>query len=328
MKTCLVVQPIHPDGIARLEAAGITTCYASSSDMKVVVAEISGADAVITRDAGLSASAIAAAPRLQVIANHGIGTNKIDVAAATKSGIPIVFTPHANARSVAEHTITLMLAVARRIVEADRATKAGDWNFRYSGGMQEMSGKTLGLIGFGTIAREVCEIARDGFGMNVRVWSPHAPEQSINDAQATRAGSLQKLLGLADVISMHRPLREDTHHTLDAAGIELLKPNAIVINTARGGLIDEAALADCLRNGRIAGAGLDVFANEPMTPEQALAKCDRTVLGPHVAGSTDDALRKTALQCAEQIIQVLAGKHPDHLLDMDVWERRRIIANP
>ena len=323
MPTCLIVQPIHEAGVKRLEEAGIATRWASAQDMATVAAEIGDADAVITRDAGLDRAAIDAAGKLVVIANHGIGTNKIDVAHATGLDIPIVYTPSANARSVAEHAVGMMLALAKRFKAADAATHAGNWRFKYSGGMSEISGKTLGLVGFGTIAKLVAAIAIGGFGMRVLVHSPKAPDADIAAAGATRAENLEALLREADFVSLHRPMRPDTRHTLDAAAFAAMKPTAFVINSARGALIDEAALAEALQSGRIAGAGLDVFETEPMPADSPLLACENTILAPHVAGSTEDALRETALQCAEQIIEVLAGNRPPHLVNPDVWSRRR-----
>lgn len=324
MHSCLVVQPIHEDGIRRLEEAGITARYASNADMATVAREIGEASAVITRDAGLTAEAIGRAARLAVIANHGIGTNKIDVAAAGLAGIPIVYTPHANARSVAEHALHLTLAVARRAMEADRAARSGHWAFRYDGGMQDISGKVMGLVGFGGIAKHVCAIARNGFSMQVIVWSPNAPEADIRAAGALPVARLEDLLAKADVVSLHRPLRDDTRHTIDACAIAAMKRTAILINTARGALVDEAALARSLLAGDIAGAGLDVFETEPLPKEHPLVGCERAVLAPHTAGSTEDALSRAALQCADQIIDVLAGRRPAHVLDAEVWSRRRM----
>ncbi len=323
MPTCLIVQPIHEAGVQKLQEAGIATRWASAQDMATVAGEIGDAHAVITRDAGLDRAAIDAAANLVVIANHGIGTNKIDVAHASALDIPIVYTPSANARSVAEHAVGMMLALAKRFKDADAATRAGDWRFKYSGGMSEISGKTLGLVGFGTIARIVAAIAMGGFRMRVIVHSPNAPDADIAAAGVTRAASLEALLREADIVSLHRPMRPDTRHTLDAAAFAAMKPSAVVINSARGALIDEAALAAALTAGTIAGAGLDVFETEPLPAGSPLLTAPNTILAPHVAGSTEDALRETALQCADQIIEVLAGRKPPYLVNPDTWPRRR-----
>jgi D-3-phosphoglycerate dehydrogenase len=327
MPKCLVLQPIHPAGVEVLKAAGITVAHASSATMDVVAAEIGDADAIITRDAGINAAALDAARNLKVIANHGIGTNKIDLAHAKALNIPTVFTPTANARSVAEHTLMLMLSVAKRTVAADQATRNNDWRFKYSGGMVEVSGKTLGIVGYGTIGRLTAAMAAAGFGMDVLVWSPSTPKDVLEASGFRVAGSLEEVLASSDVISLHRPSRPDTLHMINAQTLKLMKPTAILVNTARGSLIDEQALFEALRDGQILGAGLDVFDPEPMSPDNPLLGLGNVVLAPHVAGSTEDALRNAASQCAEQIIDVLAGRRPPHIVDASVWETRRSAAS-
>jgi D-3-phosphoglycerate dehydrogenase len=307
-----------------LEAAGIEARQASSANMATVASEIAGCAAVITRNAGLNGTAIDAATRLQVIANHGVGTNKIDVAHADALAIPIVFTPYANARSVAEHAIMLMLAVGKRLAACDQAVRSGDWDYRYKPGLQELHGKTLGVVGFGTIGRMTAEIAARGFGMRVLVHSPAADRSSMAAAGAQACDSLDELLARADVVSLHRPSRPDTRHLINLAALERMKPAAILVNTARADLIDTAALVEALKEGRIAGAGLDVFDQEPPLAGNTLHALPNVVLTPHSAGSTDEALRETAEQCASQIIEVLAGRRPPHLVNAQVWERRRL----
>ncbi len=312
MAQCLVVQPIHTAGLVALEQAGITPILASSSDTATVAREIMGAVAVVTRDAGLKAAAMEAAPMLRIIASHGAGTNAIDVGHARKRGIIVVNTPGANARSVAEHAIGLMLAVMRRSVEADRAVREGSWAFRYAGGMGELHGKTLGLVGFGAIARITAHIAGAGFGMQVFAWSPSTPGEAFTQSGVTRVDGLEALLGMSDVVSLHRPLRPDTVGMIDAAALAAMRPGAILVNTARGELVDATALREALVSGRLRGAGLDVFAVEPPSPEDPLLQLANVVLAPHSGGATEDALRGTALRCATQIIDVLAGRAPAH----------------
>jgi D-3-phosphoglycerate dehydrogenase len=323
MTSCFIVQPIHPAGIERLDAAGVATRVASAADMTTVAREIGDSVAVITRNAGLDAAAMDAAPALKIIANHGVGTNKIDLDHAGRLNIPTILTPSANARSVAEQAIALMLAVARRGPEGDAAVRSGDWALRYRPGMAELHGKILGLVGFGIIGQITAGIARHGFGMRLVVWSPNTPDAAIAEAGAERAASLDALLDAADVVSLHRPLREDTRNTIGAAQLARMKPGAILVNTARGELVDAAALTAALEAGRIAGAGLDVFALEPAPLSDPLLTAPRTVFAPHLGGTTDDALRETALQCADQILDVLAGRRPPHLVRPEVWARRR-----
>ncbi|WP_426955741.1 hydroxyacid dehydrogenase [Muricoccus radiodurans] len=323
MPTCLIVQPVHPAGLDRLRAGGVEPRMATSPDMASVAREIVGCEAVITRNAGLDTAAIDAATSLRIIANHGVGTNKIDLRRADALNIPVLFTPTANARSVAEQVFALALAAARRVVQADAAVRRGDWSMRYDPGMAELHGKTLGLVGFGTIGRLTAAIGRHGFGMRLLVWSPRAEDAALAEAGAARADSLDALLDAADVVSLHRPLRGDTRHTIGAAQIARMRPHAILVNTARGELVDTAALAAALRDGRIAGAGVDVFAAEPPPADEPLLAEPRAVLAPHLGGATDDALRETALQCADGILEVLAGRPPAHLVQPEVWDRRR-----
>jgi D-3-phosphoglycerate dehydrogenase len=291
-----------------------------------VTREIGNAAAVITRDAGLNAAAMDAAPGLKLISNHGIGTNKIDVAHATALNIPISFTPTANAMSVAEHALMLMLACAKRTVEADAAARKGDFRFKFSGGMIELSGKVLGIAGLGTIGRHLARMASAGFGMKIVVWSPSA-DPAIVAQVGERVESLADLLALSDVVSLHRPARPDTRHMINAQTLTAMKPGAILINTARGALIDEAALAEALKANRIRAAGLDVFDPEPIDPASSpLVGLPNLVLAPHVAGSTEDALRATALACAEHVIAALNGQRPSDLVVPAVWDRRRLAA--
>jgi D-3-phosphoglycerate dehydrogenase len=321
--SCVIAQPIHPVGAELLRAAGVDVRQAPGPGLDALREVISGADAIIVRD-GLPAELIDAAPRLCVIANHGTGTDKIDVAHASEQGIPVVFTPEANVRAVAEHALMLMLATAHQAVLADAATRRGHWRFKYEQPMMSLYGKTLGIVGLGRTGRLLCDMAMQALGMRVLVWSPSLPVGEVLAPGVRRTANLHELLQACDVVSMHRPLRADTRHTLDAAALRHMKPGAIVVNTSRGGLIDETALAAALRAGQLFGAGLDVFETEPLPAGSVLAGIPNAVLTPHVAGSSQEALHATATQCAEQILAVLAGRRPAHLAQPAVWERRRL----
>lgn len=314
MRHCFVTQPIHPDGVARLERAGIGVRFASAADMATVGREIGDAVAVITRDLGIDAAAIRAAPRLRLIACHGVGTNRIDLAQAARCGVVVTNTPGTNVQSVAEHAIGLMLALARRVTEADRAVRAGDWGFRYASGFAELRGRRLGLAGFGAIAQAVARIAEAGFGMEVAVWSPRTPAALVEAASVRPSGSLRELLATSDVVSLHRPLRDDAVHMIDDEALAAIRRGALLINTGRGGLVDIAALRRALEDGRVAAAALDVFANEPPAADDPVMRLPRTILTPHLGGATQDALRATALLCADQVIAALSGATPMHIV--------------
>ncbi len=322
-RICLIVQPIHPEGDGLLRAAGLRPKLASRSDMATVAREIRDAVAVITRSAGLDAAAMDGAPSLRVIGSHGVGVNAIAVDHATALGIPVINTPEANRGSVAEHTIALMLAAAKRLVEADKAARAADFEFKYRTPLSEISGKVLGIVGFGGIGRRVAAMARSGFGMDVVVLSQSAGSDILRQLGYRPASSFDALLREADVLSLHVPLFSESRHLIGARELRLMKPTAILINTARGGLVDEAALVDALANGTIAGAGLDVFESEQMTSDHPLLRVRNVVLTPHIGGSTQEALRRTARQLVERIAAVLKGV-PMDVVNPAVWERRRI----
>lgn len=319
---CLIVQPIHPAGLVRLRAGGLAPRLASGYDMATVAREIGEAVAVITRSAGLDAGAMDAAPSLRVIGNHGTGTNAIDTGHAAALGIPVVVTPEANAVSVAEHAIALMLGVARRLPAADRATRAGDTGFKYRSHFLELSGKTLGIVGFGRIGRRAAAIARHGLGMRILVHA-RRPDRAALAGLGAEAVDLPSLLRGADVVSLHLPLTPDTRGMIGAGELALLRAGAILVNTGRGAVLDEEALLAALGEGRLAGAGLDVTAHEHLPPDHPLRARDDVILTPHIGGSTEEALERTALEVAGQILDVLAGRRPPHLLDAAVWERRR-----
>jgi D-3-phosphoglycerate dehydrogenase len=323
MPECFIVQPIHQAGLARLREGGVTPRFASAPDMATVARDIGGSLGVITRNAGFDAAAMDAGRALRVVCNHGVGMNRIDVAHATALGIPVVFTPTANARSVAEHAIALTLALARRVIPADAAVRGCDWSLRYEARMTELHGKTFGLAGFGTIGQMTAAIARHGFGMRLLVFSPGTADAVLAEGGAVRAQTLEALLEAADIVSLHRPLRPDTRRMIDAAALRRMKPTAFLVNTARGELVDTGALAEALRAGTIAGAAQDVFRVEPPDASEPLLSAPNSVLAPHIGGVTEEAMRETALQCAEGVLDAIAGRRPRHLVVPEVWERRR-----
>lgn len=319
--TVFVTAPrLAPAGLQRLQAAHCRVLYLQEGGGEAEVAAVlarESVDAVISRTATLSAAAIAACPSLKVISKHGVGVSNIDVAAASQRGIPVYVTPGANAQSVAEMTLGLMFAAARRIAWMDAELRAGRWSRAQDG--LELSGRTLGLLGFGQVGQRVARVGL-ALGMQVVAFDPACAPGPGTVAGVRMLGSVDELLPLSDVLSLHVPLNARTRHLLDAGRIAQLPRGALLVNTARGEVVDEAALIDALRSGHLAAAGLDTMAEEPLPAGHALAALDNVVLTPHVGGSTPAALAAMADMAAANVLGWLQGSpaDPSHCVNPEV----------
>ncbi|WGD29834.1 hydroxyacid dehydrogenase [Ancylobacter sp. WKF20] len=317
--SCLILQRIHAAGPDLMAAAGHQVRLATSLERAALVEDVRGVAALITRDAPIDAGLMDAAPGLKVIGVHGVGVDGIDLAAATARGIAVVNTPGANARSVAEHTLALAFHLAKQIGPGDSAARASDGTFKYRTSFMELEGATFGVVGFGAIGRETARLAR-ALGMEVVVWTRRADDPAVAEAGFLHVADLGRMLEQADIVSLHLPGGAGTRGLIGRAELARMKPTAFLINTARGAVIDEAALAEALIARRIGGAGLDVFAREPLPPSSPLIGLDNVVLTPHVAGSSEAALRRTATALARQVVDVLAGQRPPHLVNPEAWQ--------
>ena len=312
MRDVFLVQPIHNAGVDRLRSAGLRVRQASAEDMATVAAEIGEAEAVVTRNAGLSRMAIDAAPRLLLIVVHGVGHDPVDVPHALARGIVVCNTPVANTISVAEHAIALLLALARQTGPADRAVRDSAFERRYTLRLTELRGLTLGIVGCGQIGLATARIARLGFGMRILGYSPSVAPLRLRQRRIEPCESLGALLERADAVSLHVPLRPDTRGMIGPAELGRMKPCAFLINTARGPLVDQEALVSALRAGRPGGAGLDVFEREPVPPDHPLLELPNVVLSPHVAGASEAAMVRTADAVATAVLRMAAGRLPAH----------------
>ncbi len=242
------------------------------------------------------------------MARHGAGVDNVDLDAARELGIIVTNAPDATTASVAEHTVALMLAAARRVAVGDRGLRAGDWGVRERCSGIDLAGSVLGVVGFGRIGRRVAAIAHHGLGMTV-VYAdvqPVAPDAGL----PARYLPLDELLPLADVVTLHAPLTPATRHLIGPRALGLVKPGAILVNASRGPVVDEKALAQALRTGRLGAAALDVFEVEPVQGVHPLAAFENVVLTPHIASSTPGTMRRMAMDAASEVIAVLAGKEP------------------
>ena len=312
--TILVTVPkLATAGVERLSAAGCRTLYVSRGGGEPELVRLlrdEPVDAVISRTLPLGGAAIRACPTLKVISRHGVGYNNVDLEAATERRIPVLIAPATNGQSVAELAIGLLLAVARAIPAQDAAIRRGVWN-RSGSGLQ-LSGRVFGLIGLGGIGRAVARAAQ-GLGMQVMAFDQFQAPGSA-PVGVTLAASLDELLGRVDVLSLHCPLTPQTRGIIGQEQLARLRRGSIVINTARGGLIDEAALAEAIQCGRLAGAGLDTFADEPLPSASPLRHLPGVVMTPHMGGSTDAALGATAAAAVDHALQVLRGEPVDPAL--------------
>lgn len=301
---CVIVQPIDEMGVALLRSAGVTVDHAPSTSLSDLAPLLATADAVITRNEGFSAEAMALAPRLQVIGSHGTGVDSIDLDAARARGIAVVNTPGSNARAVGEHALALMLAAARLLLQADQEVRKGNFNWRLCrvGRGIELSGRQLGLWGYGHIARHLGQIAQ-GIGMRVLALSVHATDAELTAGGVRRAQDADELLAECDVLSLHgvpgpAPL-------LGPKQFMRMRQGAILVNTARGVLLDEAALVAALRSGHLRAAALDVFTHEPLPANSPLNDCPNLILTPHVGGITTEAMQRTAQDVAMAVLRAL-----------------------
>lgn len=310
--TILVTAPkLAKAGAELLAQAGARVIYLADPDSAEEVERImetEPVDAVISRTVRLSARAIAACPTLKVISKHGVGVSNIEVEAATARGIPVYVTPGANAQSVAEMTLGLMFAAARRIGWMDAELHAGRWSRAQDG--IELHGKTLGLVGFGQIGQRVATVCL-ALGMDVVAFDPALAGGKSPLDGVRLVPSLDAMLPLVDVLSLHVPLNGHTRDMLGAAQFEAMRRGAILVNTARGEVIEEPALVAALESGQLHAAGLDTMATEPLPAGSPLAALPNVVLTPHVGGSTPTALAGMASGAARNVLGWLQGRPVD-----------------
>jgi D-3-phosphoglycerate dehydrogenase len=282
----LVLSPCHGDPVA-------------------VAAAIGGADAVLVREAPVTGAAIAAAPRLAGIVRYGIGTDNIDVAEAARRRIYVANLPDYGTEDVSDHAMALLLAVARRIVTRDAYVRGGGWFTGTKEKIHRVAGKTLGLVGYGRIARAF-ERKMRGFGVTrVLAYDPF-----MRLPMGVEPATIEDVCRESDYVSLHAPLTPDTRHMLDAARLRLMKPTSIIVNTSRGALIDEAALIEALRRGAIFGAGLDVFEDEPPAQDNPLLGLPNVVVSDHAGWYSEESVADLQRKAAEEVREILLGRTP------------------
>ena len=307
MPRVVVAGKIHPSGLAVLSGRqGLDIEQHSVLDEGRMQAAVAGADALLIRTSTLSAKAIKGARALKIVARHGVGYDNIDVEALTERGIPLALVGNVNAVSVAEHALYMLLACMKRGLAYDRATRNGGWQIRDTLGARDLFGKTLLIVGFGRIGGEVAARAK-AFGMKIEAYDPLI-KAGKTDSGVSLVEDIDDAIARADAVSLHLPLTAQTRNLFDRERIARMKANAVLICTARGGLIDEAALAEALRAGQLMAAGLDVFAEEPPGASHALLALDNVVLSPHSAALTAECAERMAVISAQNCLDGLDGR--------------------
>ncbi len=320
-KTVLVNKPIHEAALERLrgEVNVLTPYTAPPNELLKLLPQAQGIILCFGFDMG--GAEMDLAENLEVIGRHGAGLDSVDLAAASERGIPVVFTPYGPTQSTAEHALLLILATARRLPQLDRAARSGDFSIRERPDAMgcELRGKALGVVGFGRIGQRLAQMCRDALNMSIYVFDPYLDPEAVSAWGGVYVEDLIDLAGQVDIISVHSPLTAETYHLIDRQVIRAMKPGALLINAARGPVLDEKALVEALQDGHLGGAGLDVYDPEPPGTENPLFELDQVVLTPHVASFTKEGRQRMSFTVVEEVLCVLRGERPQYLANPEVW---------
>ena len=308
--------------LAEIGAELITAETGDEAELKTLAPTMDG---ILTCWNPVREPVIAAAKKCQVIARYGIGIDNIDVEAATEQGIVVTNVPAYCMDEVSDHAMGLLLACARKIPRFDRAVRNRTWDQNIGPEMHRIRGKTLGIVGFGRIGQAIIPKAK-AFGLTINVCSPRTDPELIQQHGAQKV-SFSELLTTSDFITIHAPLTQETQHMFSDAEFRAMKPTAYLINTARGGIVDTAALTTALRNGDIAGAGLDVLETEPPDENEELLTLDNAIVTPHAAFVSADAILELEVTAARCVAQVLTGQLPESVVNPSVLEQPNLRAN-
>ena len=311
---------IHADGQALLERETRVVLTEDLSEANVI-ALATGAQAILFRSKPFCSEALMAACRqLKVVGRHGAGLDIVDIPAATRLGVAVVHAPGSNSQAVAEHALMLMLMCAKRAVEVDKGTRAGNWFARHDAQNTELGGKTLGIVGIGNVGRRVARFA-GALGMRVLAYDKYVPDEEVRRRGAEPQPSLEAMLPQVDVLTCHTPLTDETRAMINERTLGLMKRGAILVNTSRGPVQDERALFKALVTGQLGAGGIDVFEEEPTPLDNPILNLPNVVVSPHAAGVTREATRQIGVQVAEEMLRVLRGEMPHVLVNPEVAAR-------
>lgn len=318
MEKVFLTEQIHDDAVAYLKEH-FQVVQGTSTETAEIIRQAQGCAGILIRSAKITAEVMDAIPTLKVIAKHGMGVDNIDVTHATEKGIQVVNAPYSNMNAVAEHIVTLLLALSKRIVRMDKLTRQGQFTQRNTYKTTELKDATAGIIGLGKISRLVVK-KLSGFEMHIIASDPFVKQKDVGDLPVTMV-SADEVYRTADFVIVHTSLLPSTFHLVGAQQFRMMKPTAYLINAARGPIIDEAALVEALDAGEIAGAGLDVFEQEPPAQDNPLFAMDNVIVSPHNAALSDGALRAMAMDSALGITECLTGKPVTYPVNRAILER-------
>lgn len=320
----LLPQPIEAEAVELLEQADCELVLSPDPAPETVAPLIEDVQAIVLRTGiHITKALLAQAESLMVVSRTGGGVDNVDVAAATERGVIVTSNVGVNTTSVVEHALSFMLALSKQLPLMDRSVRAHDFKIRYRNLPRDLNGKTLGLMGFGRIGSELGQACRQIFGMTVLAYDPFLPDSVKAASDWVEFVDEQTLFSRADVISVHIPLTEQTHHLIGVEKLSMMKPDAILINTSRGPVVDEAALADVLSKHKIGGAGLDVLEKEPPDENNPLLGLDNLIVTPHTAALTRECVIRMATEAARCVIDVLSGKEPPNVANPEVLAHAR-----
>lgn len=304
----LLPQDISEKGKAFLREQGYELRISTRTDEATLCQDVVGCHGILLRNAVVTRKILEAGSDVQVIGRHGVGVDNIDLEAATELGVQVTFAPEANARTVAEHVIGCIVALAHHFLQHDQALRKGNFNIRNQLPGVDVAGKTLGIVGFGRIGRLVARKA--ALGLDMKIVALTSQTEGL-DEWVERVEDREEFFRRSDFVSLHQPATPQTYHSVSTRELEWVKPSAFLINTARGEVVDEGALIVALQNHRIAGAALDVFDPEPPSSENPLFQQENVIVTPHSAALTVEAMERMALHAAQGIHDVLSGRSPE-----------------
>lgn len=320
VKRVLINAPLAAEDVGRLRAATDVVAVDEGNIAGHIERYVPFAAIVASAVLALDGPMMDCLPGLEVIGRLGTGVDNVDLDAATRRGIIVVHTPEAPTASTAEHTVALLYALSKSIVYQDRGLRAGEWSVRHRYVGRELTGKRMGLVGLGRIGLRVAELLRP-LQLRLFVYDPYVDDVAVAAVGAERVHDLHAMLSQVDILSLHAPLTAETRHIIGREELRLMPSEAWLINTSRGGLVDEGALVEALRSGTVGGAALDVFEPEPPAPDNPLLKLDNVIVTPHRAFYTVEGLARLSHSVTDQVLAALRGERPAHVANEEVWAR-------